>query len=37
MTLQGAQVNVHSGAVIDVSGGGDLQAYEWIDGHRRNE
>jgi filamentous hemagglutinin len=32
VTLQGAQVNVHSGAVIDVSGGGDLQAYEWING-----
>jgi filamentous hemagglutinin family protein len=32
VTLQGAQVNVQSGAVIDVSGGGDLQAYEWIAG-----
>ena len=32
VTLQGAHVNVQSGAVIDVSGGGDLQAYEWIDG-----
>jgi filamentous hemagglutinin len=32
ITLQGAQVNVHSGAVVDVSGGGDLQAYEWING-----
>jgi hypothetical protein len=32
VTLQGAQVNVHNGAVIDVSGGGDLTAYEWING-----
>jgi filamentous hemagglutinin family protein len=32
VTLQGAQVNVQTGAVIDVSGGGDLQAYEWIEG-----
>lgn len=32
VTLQGAQVSVNSGAVIDVSGGGDLQASEWIDG-----
>jgi hypothetical protein len=32
VTLQGAQVDVHSGAVIDVSGGGNLQAYEWING-----
>jgi filamentous hemagglutinin family protein len=32
VTLQGAQVNVSKGAVIDVSGGGDLQAYEWVDG-----
>lgn len=32
VTLQGAQVNVGHGAVIDVSGGGDLQAYEWIVG-----
>jgi filamentous hemagglutinin len=30
--LQGAQVNVAKGATIDVSGGGDLQAYEWIEG-----
>ena len=32
ITLQGAQVSVHSGAVVDVAGGGDLQAYEWING-----
>jgi filamentous hemagglutinin family protein len=32
VTLQGAQVNVQTGAVIDVSGGGSLQAYEWING-----
>jgi filamentous hemagglutinin len=32
VTLQGSRVNVQSGAVIDVSGGGDLQAYEWING-----
>jgi filamentous hemagglutinin family protein len=30
--LQGAQVDVHKGAVIDVAGGGDLLAYEWING-----
>ena len=32
VTLQGTQVNVHNGAVIDVSGGGDLQSYEFING-----
>jgi filamentous hemagglutinin family protein len=32
VTLQGAKVNVSKGATIDVAGGGDLQAYEWIDG-----
>jgi filamentous hemagglutinin family protein len=32
VTLQGANVNVNKGAVIDVSGGGNLQAYEWIPG-----
>ena len=32
VTLEGAQVNVRPGAVVDVSGGGDLQAYEWIEG-----
>jgi filamentous hemagglutinin family protein len=32
VTLQGAHVDVRSGAVIDVAGGGNLQAYEWIDG-----
>lgn len=32
VTLQGAQVNVRAGAIVDVSGGGDLQAYEWISG-----
>ena len=32
VTLQGAKVNVDQGAVIDVSGGGNLQAYEWIPG-----
>jgi filamentous hemagglutinin len=30
--LQGANVDVARGATIDVSGGGDLQAYEWIEG-----
>ncbi|HUJ53673.1 MAG TPA: hypothetical protein VLX08_08945, partial [Steroidobacteraceae bacterium] len=30
--LRGANVDVASGATIDVSGGGDLQAYEWIEG-----
>ena len=32
VSLQGAEVNVRSGAIVDVSGGGDLQAYEWISG-----
>src|SRR5208283_3913653 len=32
VTLHAARVNVQSGALIDVSGGGDLGAYEWIDG-----
>ena len=32
VTLQGAKVNVTTGATIDVAGGGDLQAYEWISG-----
>lgn len=32
INLQGAQVNVQKGAVIDVSGGGDMQAYEWVPG-----
>jgi filamentous hemagglutinin family protein len=32
IALQAANVAVHSGAVIDVRAGGDLQAYEWIDG-----
>jgi filamentous hemagglutinin len=30
--LNGANVNIKAGAVVDVSGGGDLQAYEWIPG-----
>ena len=30
--LNGNNVAVQSGAVIDISGGGDLQAYEWIAG-----
>ncbi len=32
ITLNGANVTVQQGAVIDVRGGGDLQAYEWISG-----
>ena len=32
VTLQGAKVKIGKGATIDVAGGGDLQAYEWIDG-----
>jgi hypothetical protein len=32
VNLQAAQINVHSGAVIDVAGGGNLTAYEWING-----
>jgi filamentous hemagglutinin family protein len=32
VTLSGAQVDVQKGAVIDVSGGGDLMAYEWVAG-----
>lgn len=32
VNLEGAKVDVQKGAVIDVSGGGDLQAYEWIPG-----
>jgi len=32
VVLQGASVDVKSGAVVDVSGGGDLQAYEWVKG-----
>ena len=32
VTLQAAQINVHSGAVIDVAGGGNLTAYERING-----
>jgi hypothetical protein len=30
IALQGAEVNLQKGAVVDVSGGGDLLAYEWI-------
>jgi filamentous hemagglutinin len=30
--LNAANIDVQSGAVIDVSGGGDLQAYEWVPG-----
>lgn len=30
--LNGANVNIKAGSVVDVSGGGDLQAYEWIPG-----
>ena len=30
--LQGTNVDVAKGAVVDVSGGGNLQAYEWIPG-----
>ncbi len=32
VTLQGAQVDVKTGAVIDIAGGGNLQAYEFIQG-----
>ena len=32
VVLQGANVDVARGATIDLSGGGDLQAYEWIQG-----
>lgn len=32
VTLQGTNVSVKAGATIDVSGGGNLQAYEWISG-----
>ncbi|MDE2306032.1 MAG: filamentous hemagglutinin family protein [Gammaproteobacteria bacterium] len=32
IVLQGTNVDVAPGAVVDVSGGGDLQAYEWIPG-----
>ncbi len=32
VTLRGAKVNVNKGATIDVAGGGDLEAYEWVDG-----
>ena len=32
VALQGANVTLEPGAVVDVSGGGDLQAYEWIPG-----
>src|SRR5262249_39725943 len=32
VVLSGASVGVRKGAVVDVSGGGDLQAYEWIPG-----
>jgi filamentous hemagglutinin family protein len=32
ITLQAGQINLKTGAVVDVSGGGDLQAYEWING-----
>ena len=32
VVLQGSNINVASGATIDLSGGGDLQAYEWIQG-----
>lgn len=30
--LNGTNINVATGATIDISGGGDLQAYEWIPG-----
>jgi filamentous hemagglutinin family protein len=32
VTLQGSKVSVNSGARINVAGGGDLLAYEWING-----
>ena len=32
IALNGTNISVDSGAVIDISGGGDLQAYEWIPG-----
>jgi filamentous hemagglutinin len=30
--LQGENVDVQSGATVDIAGGGDLQAYEWVNG-----
>jgi filamentous hemagglutinin len=32
VTLQGAMVKISKGATINVAGGGDLEAYEWVDG-----
>lgn len=32
IALNGTNVDVQNGAVIDISGGGDLQAYEWVPG-----
>lgn len=32
VVLQGANVDIEKGATVDVTGGGDLQAYEWIQG-----
>jgi filamentous hemagglutinin family protein len=32
ITLNGADVSVSKGATVDLSGGGDLYAYEWIQG-----
>ncbi len=32
VALNGTNIDVASGAVIDISGGGDLQAYEWVPG-----
>ncbi len=32
ITLHGAQVNIDSGATLNLSGGGDLFGYEWVKG-----
>jgi filamentous hemagglutinin len=32
ISLNGSQVSLASGATVDVSGGGDLSAYEWVPG-----
>lgn len=32
IALSASHINVESGATVDISGGGDLQAYEWVPG-----
>ncbi|HEX4627437.1 MAG TPA: hypothetical protein VH137_01490, partial [Gemmatimonadales bacterium] len=32
VVLQGASIDIAKGATVDVTGGGDLEAYEWIQG-----